>query len=201
MKRLEVLGVCVVVAFLALAIGRCTGGNDEQLRAEIARADSLAFTLATAYKSQRVVTDSVTRNAKRYEARLRSTRQLVASESERTDSAIAAAHRILDDTMATVHDLRYSLVAMTERATALNISVLVYQANVDSLLTLHEAERRAFATERASSLAALDSQQSLTDLWKQKAHCRVLGITCPSRKVVALGTALAVVAYLHRPTP
>jgi hypothetical protein len=147
----------------------------------VARADSVAFTLAVAYKTQRVVTDSVTRRAKTAEWRVVVARRSVAASRDTLTTALDSARAVLADTLADASTLRTTLRGLTEVADNFRLTVVTLEGTVDSLVAAHSAERREWLVERQAADSLLAAKDAV--IVALRPSCRILGpIPCPSRK-------------------
>jgi hypothetical protein len=147
----------------------------------VARADSVAFTLAVAYKNQRTVTDSVTRRAKTAEWQEVVARRSARASRDTLTHALDSARAVLADTLADVSTLYTTLRGLTEVADNFRLTVITHEGTVDSLVAAHSAERREWLVERQAADSLLAAKDSV--IVALRPSCRILGpIPCPSRK-------------------
>lgn len=185
-KTLEILLVVGLVAWLAVTF---TKPED----ARIKNAEAIAFTLATAYRGERGITDSVIRVARTAEWRLTVERRATRIQRDSLAETLDSARTVLADTNATVDELRTTLVGVTERASALVLQVDVLTAQMDSVLALHERERTQWMRERAASDSLLAAKDSVISAYRAVNTCKAGPVPCPTRTQAFVGGGIVVV--------
>lgn len=193
------VAVCAVIVGLAVSFSR----RPDSQAAAVARADSVAFVLAEAYRAQRVVTDSVTRRATTAEWHVTTERRRLRGSADSLRSALTASRDVLADSLADASTLRTTLQGLTEVAAIHMARADTLTMRVDSLLIRHAAERREWLLERSAADSLLAAKDSV--IVALRPSCRLLGpIPCPSRKasfVVGVVAGLGAVVLARQAIP
>lgn len=119
----------------------------------------------------------------------RQTAHKVAEASEELGARVDTARAVLGDSTASQTRLRLTLAATVWSADRFRAEVLTYQAQIDTLVTTHLAERQAAERQIGQMQAVIDTQQAAL----KQARCSNFVGPCPTRwQAFGLGVGLGV---------
>lgn len=186
-----VAAVCVGVVWAVTQ--HVTRPNGDQ-RLVAARQEARAY--QDSLESQRALTDSLQARAVANARLTALMRRRLADRGLELTTALATAHAVLEDSLATTADLRQQLTDLSAVAVVYQFAADQLAVTVDSLLTKHAAERAAWQQERQYTVHTLAAKDAIITALEAK-QCRLLFLSCPSRVTSAvLGGAVVLVAGL-----
>jgi hypothetical protein len=149
--------------------------------------------IAVAFARQQTArVDSIRQVSIQLERKLHRERQESIHLLRSADSTAADAHQVLQDSAATVQQLRgalYVQVATTERLSA---QFREYIAKDDSVHYSWGVERAAYNEYLVRNVAVLEAKDGLIRALRKANECKVLWLKCPTRTQTAIGTALLI---------
>lgn len=176
----------VATAFFLVHQSRSAFANSERARiAEEQESIAVAFARQQTDNLHRERTKTMQVERQLYAERQKSLRSL-----QSADSAVADARQVLQDSAATVHQLRTSLTLTVNNLDSLSSQFRAYIARTDSVLYRVAVEREASDSALAAERRVNAAKDRVIAVLRKQAECKVWFVSCPTRTQTAVGTAL-----------
>ena len=191
-KWTAVVTFVVATAFFLAHQNRSAFANAERVRIAEEQEDiAVAFARQQTVKLEAERAKALTAERALYAERQNSLRSL-----QSADSAVADAHQVLQDSAASAHQLRASLILTVNNLDSLSGQFRAYIARTDSVLYRVAVERAAADSALVAEKRAHEATKRARDVLRRESQCKVWFVSCPTRTQSFIGGAAVVAAIV-----